>query len=81
MANHGFLGGCLHAHKRWPALGETGPFGPPPNGYGVEVFMTGETTKDGGVPQLLSLRRGQWPNPRGFGDLRIGESTSEHPEQ
>ncbi|TYH27116.1 hypothetical protein ES288_A02G043500v1 [Gossypium darwinii] len=56
MANHGILGDCpCPRHERRSVLGETDPFGPPPNGVEDGAFTAHHDRREKGRP--LSVRR------------------------
>ncbi|TYI09044.1 hypothetical protein ES332_A09G044200v1 [Gossypium tomentosum] len=74
MADHGFVGGLsCPCHESATGIVRYGLLRPSLNEFEDEISLTCGTAKKGGAFWLLSLRHGQWPNPKGlatFGSAR-----------
>ncbi|KAG8476283.1 hypothetical protein CXB51_033019 [Gossypium anomalum] len=53
MADHGFIGGCLHAHERRSVLCKAGSFGPLLDRFEDRMSATSSNARKGRDPSIL----------------------------
>ncbi|KAK5836035.1 hypothetical protein PVK06_011775 [Gossypium arboreum] len=81
MADHELLGGPPRpCHESVTSIARCGILRPSLNEFEDGISLTCGTIKRGGAFWFLSLRHGQWPNPKGSATFRSARESRSMPQ-